>query len=320
MNEIKKLNKSLKYNINTNNRNIVAAICAIELQQMRNYTTTYSEQKFVEQLINVCNRNIVSSIPLKIKPIKQILTEYKMYSGTVKTQSTTNSNCVLKDGSITIDKLAKETIDFIEIRGGIQKNVVIPTLNVKWLNNRTNQLSTQLNISAEIGDTYTWEGKYIWKSSDVAAEPVDFKSNAFLYLTEDNTMSQPVQKIVKEDSTFDITLIAANDETSTVSSTIDFKYPLYYGIVGKQLTKTLVNQPTITISNVTTSESEFFVYKYPNDLSMLSQIMMNDAFNIIQAFNYSEEQFITDTGKNVTLRVYTSANPGAFTNAKLSFK
>lgn len=31
MNEIKKLNSSLKYNINVNNRNIVAAICAIEL-------------------------------------------------------------------------------------------------------------------------------------------------------------------------------------------------------------------------------------------------------------------------------------------------
>lgn len=321
MNEINKLNKSLKYNVNVNNRNIVAAICAIELQQILKYTQTFSEQKFIEQLINVCNRNIISNIPLKFKSIESIVANYKMYSGTVKTSSPqTNGNCALKDGSITVDKLAQETIDFIETRGGMQKNAVVPTLNVKWVNNRTNELSTALNISAEIGDTYTWEGKYIWKSSSSAAEPVDFKSNAFTYLTKDNTMSQPVQKTVTVDSTFNITLIASNNETSTVNSTIDFKYPLYYGNVGKKLTKSLVNSPTLTVSNVTTNESEYFVYKYPKELAALSQVMMNDAFNVIQAFNYSEEQFITDTGKNVTLRVYTSANPGAFTNAKLSFK
>lgn len=262
-----------------------------------------------------------SRIPLKLESINTILSTYKIYAGGVsKPVTPTNNNCMLKDGSITVDKLAQETIDFIETRGGIQKVSVVPTLIVKWTNTRTGAMFSTLDIVAEDGDTYNWEGKYMWESSPVAAEPVDIESNVFTYLTYDGIESQPVNKVVTTDSTFNITLIASSNETSTTSSTIDFKLPLYYGIAGKQLSKTLVNSPAQTISNVTTNESEYFVYKYPKDLAALTQVMMNDAFNVVQAFNYSEEAFITDTGKRVTLRVYTSANPGAFTNAKLSFK
>lgn len=321
MNSIIKLNKSLAYNTKPNNRNIIAAICALEFQNILNVTESYSEKKFVEFLIQLCKQQVISNIPMKLQSIDVILSNYKWYNEPIKeSQNDHSGSCIPKDGSITIDKLAQETINFIEERGGMQKNSVIPTLSVKWTNNRTGQSTSQINISAESGDTYTWEGRYIWKSSSNAAEPVDFKSNVFTNLTKDNIASDAVKKTVADDSSFDITLIASNGETATATSTIDFKYPLYYGNVGNKLTKTLINSPAFVVSNVTTSESEYFVYKYPKELAALSQVMMNDAFNVVQAFNYSEENFVTDTGKNVTLRVYTSANPGAFTNAKLSFK
>ena len=86
------------------------------------------------------------------------------------------------------------------------------------------------------------------------------------------------------------------------------------------MNKQLVSSNNITISNITTSGSEYFVYKYPSNFPKLTTITQNDAYNVTQAFNYSEESFTTDTGLKLTMRVYTSANPGAFTNAKLNFK
>ena len=86
------------------------------------------------------------------------------------------------------------------------------------------------------------------------------------------------------------------------------------------MNKQLVSSNNITISNITTSGSEYFVYKYPSNFPKLTTSTQNDAYNVTQAFIYSEEQFTTDTGLKLTMRVYTSANPGAFTNAKLNFK
>ena len=84
--------------------------------------------------------------------------------------------------------------------------------------------------------------------------------------------------------------------------------------------KQLVSSQNITISNVTTSGSQYFIYKYPSNFPKLTTITQNDAYNVTQAFNYSEEEFVTDTGLKLTMRVYTSDNPGAFTSAKLNFK
>ena len=112
---------------------------------------------------------------------------------------------------------------------------------------------------------------------------------------------------------------ATGDDEETVNSKITFLYPVYYGVEGN-MNKQLVSSNNITISNITTSDSEYFVYKYPSNFPKLTTITQNDAYNVTQAFNYSEESFTTDTGLKLTMRVYTSANPGAFTNAKLSFK
>lgn len=321
MNAIEKLNESLKYNSSTNNRNVVSAVCVQELKNMLNYTTTYAEKKFLEQLIDQCNRQVYSNTPMKLSQVNDIVSTYKKYVGTIiKTDDVSCVNCIPKDGSITIDKLAKETVEFIETRGGFQKNAVSPILKVTWQNNRTNDITNELNTIAEIGDTYTWRGSYSWNSSDYAAEPVSIESNVFTTLTEDGVQSNVIEERVSYNETFNITLVASNLEKATATSSITFKHPSYYGIVNKSLTKVLSSSPSLTVANVTTKKDEYFVYKYSNVLPKVTSITMNDTFNVTQAFNYSEESFTTDTGKNIILRVYTSANPGAFTNAKLNFK
>lgn len=54
MEAIYKLNDTLRYSTQVNNKNVIAAICAQELEQILKYTTTYSDQKLVEELIKYC--------------------------------------------------------------------------------------------------------------------------------------------------------------------------------------------------------------------------------------------------------------------------
>lgn len=56
---------------------------------------------------------------MKLSQVNDIVSTYKKYVGTIiKTDDVSCINCIPKDGSITIDKLAKETVEFIETRGG----------------------------------------------------------------------------------------------------------------------------------------------------------------------------------------------------------
>ena len=54
MEAIYKLNDVLRYSTQVNNKNVVAAICAQELEQVLKYTTNYSDQKLVEEWITFC--------------------------------------------------------------------------------------------------------------------------------------------------------------------------------------------------------------------------------------------------------------------------
>ena len=207
-------------------------------------------------------------------------------------------------------------------------------MTVLWTNKRTGNTSNSLNINTEIGDTYKWSGNYMWQSKKNYKDPETMESNVFIELTEDGIQSPTVEMETLSNTNYYVTLKApktgyeivdgqlvpaTGDDEETVNSKITFLYPVYYGVEGN-MNKQLVSSNNITISNITTSDSEYFVYKYPSNFPKLTTITQNDAYNVTQAFNYSEESFTTDTGLKLTMRVYTSANPGAFTNAKLNFK
>ena len=174
----------------------------------------------------------------------------------------------------------------------------------------------------------------MWQSKKNYKDPETMESNVFIELTEDGIQSPTVEMETLSNTNYYVTLKApktgyeivdgqlvpaTGDDEETVNSKITFLYPVYYGVKGN-MNKQLVSSNNITISNITTSDSEYFVYKYPSNFPKLTTITQNDAYNVTQAFNYSEESFTTDTGLKLTMRVYTSANPGAFTNAKLNFK
>lgn len=245
---------------------------------------------------------------------------YKLYNGNPCQMKMCDCTCKPSDGSITIAKLAQETIDWVVGKERPDKvPVVAAELNVSWRNDRTGEVSTDLDITAEAGDTYEWKGSYVWYSTEGHVDPYKLESNVFDILTADGVMSDTKMVPVEADSTFTVELSAMNGSSSVVSSSMKYLHPIYYGMKGSKLTKKLCESQNITLP-VTAPEKEYFVFKYPITLPKLETITMDGSMNVIQAFDYSEEVFTTDTEVETRLRVYTAAYPGAFTNVKLTFK
>lgn len=182
MRDIYKLNESLRYNIATNNRNIVAAICVQELMLLKDYT---SEDQHLDDIINKCSRDIHSTIPMKLYKIEDVMRNTK---------------------------------------------------------------PIKVTTGANVG-----------------------------------------------------------------------RYAVYYGVLGGTLNKIYNINNSVELNGISMDEHEYFVYMYPATLPELQIITLDDSFNVIQAFDYSEQSH-TDNGVTTRMRVYTAANPGAFTNAKLKFK
>ena len=248
------------------------------------------------------------------------MTAYKLCNGKPFKMNMCDCVCNPADGSITMAKLARETIEWILERDFADKEpAVIPTFNVEWKNINTGNTSTKLTISAEVGDSFEWKGSYSWKQQTGYSDPYKIESNVFDTLLEPGVESDTITKTVSKDAAFNITFYSLTGAKSTVTSSVSFYQPIYYGILNGTLKKQLSKTHSNTIT-ATTDKDEYFVYKYPSSFPKLEQVIMDGAFNVMQAFNYSEEPFTTDTGLKITLRVYTSANPGAFTNSKLTFK
>lgn len=245
---------------------------------------------------------------------------YKSYNGNPCKMKMCDCTCNPADGSITIAKLATETIEWVMDQGDINKYpAVIPTLYVTWYNHRTKEYFNNQSILAEKGDMFDWTGKYTWYSEEERSPLYKIESDTFDKFVSEGELSDEKTETVTSNIDFSIKAFAVNGSTSIAASSIKFCEPIYYGVLGSNLNKILSETVENSI-DVNTAENEYFVYKYPTSLPKLKYIHMDDALNVIQAFNYSEEVFTTDTGLNTKLRVYTSANPGAFTNVKLSFK
>ena len=255
-----------------------------------------------------------------------------------------NASCVIPDKSITLDKLGDDVIEYIDEHGGggtgeivTDKPLVTPELVCTWTNIQTGQTSTDLNINAEWGFRYNWSGKYRWQSSEDKKNPERTFSSVFgVTLTPDGQYSNVMTrddvwfnskfgvefyaKKVGYEVVDDKIVEATGEDYTETYSTITFLYPTYAGVDAKSMTKTLRSSATATFTGVTTQSYQYFTYKYPVTFKKLTNIIMNDSYDVTEAFNYTEEAMTLDSGQTVTMRVYTSANPGAFTNAKLNFK
>lgn len=83
---------------------------------------------------------------------------------------------------------------------------------------------------------------------------------------------------------------------------------------------TLQDGRSKTLTGVTTSSTQYFVYAYPSKLGKLSKIVMNDATPLLDGgFELSTISVGEPTTKaTIEYYVYTSVQKGAFTNVKLT--
>ena len=339
---VTKVDNKLRYSVKINYRDVLASICINELESLLNKVDLVQDRQMLKDMICHCARQIGTDIPLGFTTICNLFTPY------------TEPECLhgrviynlfqlgggIEEAPIDGKQYARQNAKWSEVTGGgggeIETNLplVKPTLIATWINTRTGNSSNSLSITGEIGDKYKWSGSYMWTSKENYKNPEEIESNVFNKLTDDGELSSLVEMETLTNANYYVTLKApktgyevingslvpaTGDDKETATSSVTFLYPAYYGVKGN-LKKQLVSSQNITISNVTTSGSQYFIYKYPSNFPKLTTITQNDAYNITQAFNYSEEEFVTDTGLKLTMRVYTSANPGAFTNAKLNFK
>lgn len=336
------VDKQLRYSVKINYRDVLASICINELESLLNKVDLVQDRQMLKDMICHCERQIGTDIPLGFTTICNLFTPY------------TEPECLhgrviynlfqlgggIEEAPIDGKQYARQNAKWSEVTGGgggeMETNLplVKPTLIATWINTRTGNSSNSLSITGEIGDKYKWSGSYMWTSKENYKNPEEIESNVFNKLTDDGELSSLVEMETLTNANYYVTLKApktgyevingslvpaTGDDKETATSSVTFLYPAYYGVKGN-LKKQLVSSQNITISNVTTSGSQYFIYKYPSNFPKLTTITQNDAYNVTQAFNYSEEEFVTDTGLKLTMRVYTSDNPGAFTNAKLNFK
>lgn len=339
---VTKVDNKLRYSVKINYRDVLASICINELTSLLDKVDFVQDRQMLKAMICHCQRQIGTDIPLGLATVCNLFTPYtepECYTGRV-IYNIYQQGGGIEEAPIDGKQYARQNAQWSEVKGGgggeMETNLplVKPTLIATWINTRTGNSSNSLSITGEIGDKYKWSGSYMWTSKENYKNPEEIESNVFNKLTDDGELSSLVEMETLTNANYYVTLKApktgyevingslvpaTGDDKETATSSVTFLYPAYYGVKGN-LKKQLVSSQNITISNVTTSGSQYFIYKYPSNFPKLTTITQNDAYNVTQAFNYSEEEFVTDTGLKLTMRVYTSDNPGAFTSAKLNFK
>lgn len=177
-----------------------------------------------------------------------------------------------------------------------------------------------------------WEGKAL-PASGVPSEGITVDN-----VTEDRTFTAsykaPKQGLVLVNGI----IRAASDtdfDTKSASLKVHFQYKVISYGFSRALTSDLLAEylaegkkgeywlaqdgRNIVLTDVTTSEDEYFVYAYPSKLGELSKITMNDAVPLLSDGFTLSKITVTDpqTKKSLEYNVYTSVQKGAFTKAKL---
>lgn len=100
---------------------------------------------------------------------------------------------------------------------------------------------------------------------------------------------------------------------------------IYYGATDtpsdiSSLTNKLFASKANTLTGVTTNKQQYFIYAYPYMLGELKVITQNGSAPVLTAFTQSTTTIKDFQGADSLYRVYTSNNPGAFTDVTLKFE
>ena len=205
--------------------------------------------------------------------------------------------------------------------------------------------STSDNLILENGYSVSWSGNFKWNSStgyknpertdgDLGSTlPFDGQNSSTTNITGITSNRSITQNLYAEKKGLLISgekVVNANGEDKSYKSmTVTFKHMLFRGSVtsptptGEQvsaLTGELVTSRAKTVSGITSTTGQYYVYAYPQALGNLTSIIQNGSIPVLSAFNKTNVTYTNAAGLSITLNVYTSANDGAFTNATLNFQ
>lgn len=222
-----------------------------------------------------------------------------------------------------------------------------PTLLGNWtVYNQSNVAVTPTPaFPLEYGYKARYTGTWKWNISSDQKAPTktsgnwgttlpakDTNSNTFTseYVTTDTTYSQTIYAD-KEGLMVSGTSVvpASGQDSKSVSTKVTFSNRIYYGASDKNIpTEEIVKKLTTklgtksqTISGITTTDSQYYYYTYPQSLGKLTTIIQDGATPVLGAFKCIDTLSITNSaGLSIPLYVYISNNPGAFTNNTLKFE
>ena len=205
--------------------------------------------------------------------------------------------------------------------------------------------STSDNLILENGYSVSWSGNFKWNSSTGCKNPerTDGDLGSILPFDGQNSNTTNITGITSNRSITqnlyaekkgllingEKVVNATGEDRSYKSMTVTFKHNTFRGSVtnptptGEQvsaLTGELVTSRAKTVSGVTTTAGQYYVYAYPQALGNLTSIIQNGSIPVLSAFNKTNVTYTNAAGLSITLNVYTSANDGAFTNATLNFQ
>jgi hypothetical protein len=205
--------------------------------------------------------------------------------------------------------------------------------------------STSDNLILENGYSVSWSGSFKWNSSTGCKNPerTDGDLGSTLPFDGQNSNTTNITGITSNRSITqnlyadkkgllingEKVVNATGEDKSYKSVSVTFKHNLFRGYVtnptptGEQvsaLTGELVSSKAKTVSGITTTIGQYYVYAYPQILGNLTSIIQNGSIPVLSAFNKTNVTYTNAAGLSITLNVYTSANDGAFTNATLNFQ
>ena len=207
------------------------------------------------------------------------------------------------------------------------------------------ETSTSDNLILENGYSVSWSGSFKWNSSTGCKNPerTDGDLGSILPFDGQNSNTTNITGITSNRSITqnlyadkkgllingEKVVNATGEDKSYKSVSVTFKHNLFRGYVtnptptGEQvpaLTGELVSSRAKTVSGITTTVGQYYVYAYPQILGNLTSIIQNGSIPVLSAFNKTNVTYTNAAGLSITLNVYISANDGAFTNATLNFQ
>ena len=187
------------------------------------------------------------------------------------------------------------------------------TFNFKWDHDNTKKDPT--STSGVCGTTLPSSGQL---SSNVVVEDI----------TTNRTFTQSISSPKTGFMVSGTSVIAASGNDTTSSSvSVSFTSKVYYGVStsSTSVITSLANSKQQsnrinTLTGITATSDQYFVYAYPKDLGALTKITQNGASPVIEDFNRTEQTVTNLAGLDIVYYVYTSKNKGAFTNVELKFE